>query len=103
LGGIEPEQAIAAATGNAAAAYGLHSGLIAPGRSADIVLIDACDGGTTNDALSALANGDIAAVGAVVIDGMPRFVGRSRNTPRTTRQVVVAVNRLPHEFGGGLD
>ncbi len=98
LGGIAPELAIAAATGNNARVYGLNSGVIAPGRDADVILIDACAGGSTNDACAALANGDIAAVGAVVSDGVPRFVGRSRNTPQTTRTVVVAENRVMHDF-----
>lgn len=98
LGGVAPELAIAAATGNNARVYGLNSGVIAPGRDADIILIDACAGGSTNDACAALANGDIAAVGAVISDGVPRFVGRSRNTPQTMRSVVVAENRVVHDF-----
>ena len=98
LGGISAEQAIAAATGNNARVYGLDSGLIAPGRDADIVLIDACAGGSTNDALAGLTNGDVAAVGAVVSDGVPRFVGRSRNTPQTIRTVRVVTNNVPQDF-----
>jgi enamidase len=98
LGGLPAEQAIAAATGNNARVYGLNSGLIAPGRDADIVLIDACAGGSTNDALAGLTNGDVAAVGAVVSDGVPRFVGRSRNTPQTIRTVHVVTNNVPQDF-----
>ena len=52
-----------------------------PGKDADVVLIDACAGGSQPDALSALRNGDVPAVAAVFTDGVPRFVGRSRNTP----------------------
>ncbi|RAI44870.1 amidohydrolase family protein [Rhodoplanes roseus] len=100
LGGLSPEVAIAAATGNNARTYGLNSGVIAPGRDADLVVIDACAGGSKNDALSALANGDITAVGAVVSDGVPRFVGRSRNTPQTTSTVRIAENRVLHDFSG---
>ncbi|WP_315835246.1 amidohydrolase family protein [Bradyrhizobium prioriisuperbiae] len=98
LAGIAPELAIAAATGNNARVYGLNSGVIAPGRDADVILIDACAGGSKNDACAALANGDIAAVGAVISDGVPRFVGRSRNTPQTMHPVVVAENRILHDF-----
>ncbi|MBS7542828.1 amidohydrolase family protein [Ancylobacter oerskovii] len=98
LGGMAPELAIAAATGNNARVYRLNSGVIAPGRDADIALIDACAGGSTNDACAALANGDVAAVGAVITAGMPRFVGRSRNTPQTMRPVSVAENRVPQDF-----
>jgi enamidase len=100
LGGMPPEQAIAAATGNNALVYGLNSGFLEIGKDADVVLIDACVGSAKNDALSALTNGDIAAVGAVFTDGVPRFVGRSRNTPATTRTVRVADCRLPQDFSG---
>jgi enamidase len=100
LGRVEPEIAIAAATGNNARVYRLDSGLIAPGRDADVVVIDACAGGSQADALSALRNGDIVAVGAVVTAGVPRFVGRSRNTPATTRTVRVACSRIVQDFSG---
>lgn len=99
LSGIPATHAIAAATGNNARVYRLNSGVIAPGRDADLVVIDACAGGSQQDALSALANGDIPAIGAVMTAGVPRFVGRSRNTPQTIRTVRVIQNRLPREFG----
>ena len=60
-------------------------------------MIDACSGGSKNDALSALSNGDIAAVGAVITDGVPRFVGRSSNTPRD-RRVRVAKSRVMQDL-----
>lgn len=100
LGSMPVEWAIAAATGNNARRYRLTSGLLKPGHDADIVLIDACAGGATDDALSALANGDVPAVGAVITAGMPRFVGRSRNTPATTRRVQVASCRLGLDLSG---
>jgi len=100
LGGIAPERCIAAATGSNARVYGLESGLLSPGKAADIVLLDAPDGGTQDNALAAIKNGDIAAVGAVISGGEPRFVGRSRNTPATTRQVRVASCKLPRDFSG---
>ena len=99
LGGMPVERAVAAATGNNARVYGLNSGMIAEGRDADLVVVDACDGGSKNDALSALANGDIVAVGAVITDGVPRFVGRSRNTPVGIRKIKVAQNRVLRDFG----
>lgn len=98
LGGVAPELAVAMATGNNARVYRLNSGVIAAGRDADIVLVDACLGGSQSDALSALNNGDIMGVGAVITDGIPRFVGRSRNTPETTRRVKVARCRIPQTF-----
>ncbi|WP_213775948.1 amidohydrolase family protein [Bradyrhizobium sp. dw_78] len=100
LGGMAPELAIAAATGNNATVYRLNSGFLKAGKDADVVLIDACAGSSKNDALSALSNGDVPAVGAVVTDGVPRFVGRSRNTPATTRDVRVAECRLSRDFSG---
>ncbi|MBS0233418.1 MAG: amidohydrolase family protein [Proteobacteria bacterium] len=100
LGQVEPEIAIAMATGNNARAYRLNSGIIAEGRDADIVLADACLGGSQNDALSALRNGDIMGIGAVITDGTPRFVGRSRNTPETVRKARVAKSRITQMFTG---
>jgi enamidase len=100
LGGLAPEVAVAAATGSNARVYRLDCGSLAAGKAADIVLIDAPDGGTQSDALSAIRNGDIAAIGAVITAGEPRFVGRSRNTPATTRNIRVAACRLPKDFSG---
>jgi enamidase len=98
LSDLPVEWAIAAATGNNAAVYRLNSGVLAPGRDADVVVIDACDGGATDNALDALRNGDVPAVGAVVTAGVPRFVGRSRNTPAAIRKVRVAECRIPQDF-----
>jgi enamidase len=92
------EWAIAAATGNNARVYRLNTGVLAVGREADVLVIDACLGGSKNDALSALKNGDIVAVGAVVIDGVPRLVGRSRNTPSPIKQVRVAQCHMAMDF-----
>ncbi|ARQ02465.1 amidohydrolase family protein [Pseudorhodoplanes sinuspersici] len=98
LAGLPVEWAIAAATGNNARVYGLNSGFMAPGKDADVVVIDACSGGSKDDALSALANGDVAAVSAVITDGVPRFVGRSRNTPEGIRRVRVARSNVIQDF-----
>jgi enamidase len=98
LGGIPPEIAVAMATGNNARVYRLNSGVLAPDRDADLVLVDACSGGSQNDALSALNNGDIMGVGAVITNGVPRLVGRSRNTPETMRRAKIAHCRIPQSF-----
>src|SRR5829696_4351982 len=92
------EQFICAATGNNANVYRLDSGFLQTGRAADIVLIDAPDGGTQTTALAAIKHGDIAAIGAVVTAGVPRFVGRSRNTPATTRRARVARSNVMQDF-----
>ena len=52
---MPPEQAIAAATGNNARVYRLNSGFLQAGKDADVVLIDACAGGSKDNALDALA------------------------------------------------
>jgi enamidase len=98
LADIAPEHAVCAATGNNAKVYGLDSGFLRAGAAADIVLIDAPEGGTQATALAAIKHGDIAAVGAVVSAGVPRFVGRSRNTPPTTRRARVARSTVPQDF-----
>src|ERR1700744_1552860 len=74
LADVPPEITVAMATGNNARVYRLNSGTLAPGRDADIVLVDACLGGSQDDALSALRNGDIMGVGGVTPDGVPRSV-----------------------------
>ncbi len=100
LADIAPEQAVCAATGSNARVYRLDTGVLAAGKEADVVLIDAPDGGTQTTALAAIKHGDIAAIGAVVTAGVPRFVGRSRNTPATTAKVRVASCRIPQDFSG---
>jgi len=94
------EWAIAAATGNNAAVYRLNSGYLRAGKDADVVILDACVGGSKTNALDALRNGDIAAVAAVVTDGVPRFVGRSRNTPASMKTVRVASSKVMQDYSG---
>ncbi len=95
---MPPEQSICAATGNNATVYGLDNGFLKAGAAADIVLLDAPDGGTQTSALAAIKNGDIAAIGAVITAGTPRFVGRSRNTPATTRHARVVRSNAIQDF-----
>jgi enamidase len=78
--------------------YRLDSGFLATGKAADIVLLDAPDGGTQRTALAAIKNGDIAAIGGVVTAGVPRFIGRSRNTPGTTRKARVVRSAVMQDF-----
>jgi enamidase len=84
LGDVAPEVAIAMATGNTARVHGLDVGLLAPGRAADIALIDAPVGSTAATALEALVRGDLPGISMVLIDGAV-MIGRSRNTPPATR------------------
>jgi enamidase len=86
LGGLDPAEVAAAATGNVASLHGLNVGIIAAGREADLLVVDAPLGSRAKDALGALAVGDTLAVASAVIDGKPRFT-KSRNTPPTSRTV----------------
>jgi len=92
------ERFVCAASGSNAKVYGLDSGYLAPGKAADVVLIDAPDGGTQSTALAAIKHGDIAAIGMVMTAGVPRFVGRSRNTPATMRTARVTRSRITQDF-----
>lgn len=92
------EWAVCAATGNNARIYRLNSGFIAPGKDADLAIVDAPVGGTQDSALAALKHGDPCAVGGVITDGEPRFVGQSRNTPAPKKPVRVAACKLVRDF-----
>jgi enamidase len=101
LSDMPVEMAIAAATGNNARVYRLNSGFLKPGCDADVTVLDACIGGSKTNALDALRNGDIPAVAAVVTDTIPRFVGRSRNTPAPIKRVRVAACKVLQDFSQG--
>ena len=88
LAGLAPEKALALATGNNARTYNLKCGVIAEGREADLVVLDAPLGSTAYDALGAISRGDIPGISAVIIDGKVRTL-RSRNTPIAARMAQV--------------
>ncbi len=94
LGECPPEVALAMATGNTARVYGLPVGVIAPGREADLVIVDAPVGSVGKTALEALRAGDLPGISMVVIDGLPR-VGRSRNTAPAARAAEVTRGSAP--------
>jgi enamidase len=73
------------ATGNTAKAYGLNAGIIAPGKEADFVIMDAPMGSLADDALGAIACGDLPGISYVIIDGQVK-VAPSRNTPPAKRK-----------------
>jgi len=85
---VKPEEAIAMATGNTARVYKLNRGVIANGKEADLVILDAPMGSVGKDALSAIEAGDIPGVAAVIIDGQMK-AGISRNTPPPVRKIVI--------------
>ncbi len=87
LTAVKPEEAICMATGNTARLYKLDRGVIAEGMAADLVIMDAPMGSVGNDALSAIAAGDVPGVAMVLVDGRV-VVDKSRNTPPTKRKVL---------------
>ncbi len=87
LCGVKAEEAIAMATGNTARVYKLNRGIIAVGKEADLVIMDAPLGSVGKDALSAIEAGDIPGVAGVLVDGQMK-IGVSRNTPPAVRKVV---------------
>ena len=98
LGGMDPAQAIACATGNTARVYKLDVGVIAAGRAADLVICDAPTGSIAPDALSALSAGDLPGISMVLIDGTIT-IGRSRNTPPAARAAQVVKGAGPAGSG----
>ncbi len=98
LAGIAPEKVLACATGNVAKIYGFNSGFLAPGKDADITVIDVSHGSMADNALDGMAIGDIPAIGAVISGGVPRFLYKSRNTPPPLRKMTILQNRCLQTF-----
>jgi enamidase len=97
LGDVAPETVVAFATGNTARVHRLETGVIAPGKAADLCIVDAPVGSVGTTALEALKNGDIPGVSMVLVDGIP-LIGRSRNTAPATRLAEVVTGTA---LGGG--
>jgi len=85
---IPAEEVFCYATGNTARLRGLDSGLIAPGRAADLVFLDRAQQSAGRNLLESVQLGDIPGVGMVLIDGIVRCE-RSRNTPPATEVPVI--------------
>ena len=103
--GLEAGEAWALATGHNAAVLRQNTGRIAPGREADLVVMDAPTGSAYPDARAAICGGDLPGISAVMIDGEIKAL-RSRNTPLATRLCEVrehnGVERLPAKSAGFL-
>jgi enamidase len=97
--GVEPARVWAAATGNNARTWGLPAGFVNVGAVADLVVLDAPWGSTADDALGALAIGDIPGITAVVTRGVLRTL-TSRNTPRASR-LAHTIPAQPHLQAAG--
>jgi len=88
LSGVSAAEAIAMATGNTAAVYGLNTGIIAVGKEADLVIADKPMGSIGSNALEAFEAGDLPGIAMVLVDGKI-LVNKSRNTPPAERSVTV--------------
>lgn len=84
LGPIDVDLAIAATSGNVSKAYDIPAGLLAVGRPADMLLVDAPVGSMASDWKSAFRIGDLPSVASAITAGQIRFT-RSRNTPPPQR------------------
>lgn len=82
---ITGAQALCMATGNTAKVHGLDTGIIEPGRPADLVIMDTPMGSVGANAVEAIEAGDIPGVGMVLVDGRV-VAGKSRNTPPAATQ-----------------
>jgi enamidase len=83
---ITGAQAICMASGNTARVHKLPGrGIIAPGKEADLVIMDSPMGSVGSDALAAIEAGDVPAVSMVLVDGAV-VVAKSRNTPPPVRK-----------------
>jgi len=85
---IKAEEAVCMATGNTARIYKLNRGVVAEGKEADLVVMDAPMGSVGEDALAAMEAGDTPGVAMVLIDG-EIVVSTSRNTPPPKRKPIV--------------
>jgi enamidase len=85
LSDLSAEEALCMATGNTARVHKLDQGTIAPGKPADLVIMDTPMGSVGQDTLTAIKAGDLPAVAMVLVDGEV-VVGKSRNTPPPVRK-----------------
>lgn len=92
------EWMIAAATGNVAKVYRLNNGFLREGKDGDVLLVDAPMGGSKKTCLDALKHGDVWSLVACFTAGLPRFVGRSRNTPPPLHNPKVVQSRIVNDF-----
>jgi enamidase len=85
VGGLDPALAVAAATGNTAAAHQLPSGRIELGAPADLVVCDKIFGAAGTNALESMGKGDLPGIGLVIVDGRIQVAPRSQQTPPPMR------------------
>ena len=79
-------------------AYNINSGFIKKGFLADILIVDAPLGGTQKNALESLKNGDPFSIGSVISSGITSFIGRSKNTPPSIRNIRLEKSNILEMF-----
>ena len=89
VGGLPPELAIAAGTGNTARAHKLETGRIEVGAPADLVVCDKIFGAAGTNALESIASGDLPGISLVIVDGQIQVSPRSQQTPPPMRPAVI--------------
>jgi cytosine/adenosine deaminase-related metal-dependent hydrolase len=83
--GIDPADAVAAATGTTARRHNLDVGVLEVGRPADLVILGSIVGSEADDALGSFALGDLPGISMVLVDGEPLVAPRSQQTPPPRR------------------
>ncbi|MFK7890049.1 MAG: amidohydrolase family protein [Granulosicoccus sp.] len=84
LGNVPAEIAFCFATGNTARMRELDTGIVEPGRAADLIILDQAQHAPGKDMLESVQQGNLPGIGMTIIDGKVTS-GRSRNTPPAAR------------------
>jgi enamidase len=85
VNGVRPEAALCMASGNVARAHHLPEGVIAPGKPADLFLMDSVRGSVATQALESIAEGDLPGISTVLVDGDVVIRERAEQTPPPQR------------------
>jgi enamidase len=87
--GMEPLDAIAAATGTTARRHNLDVGVLEEGRPADLIILGSITGSLAEDALESFRYGDLPGISIVMVDGELLVSPRSQQTPPPRRLATV--------------
>lgn len=87
--GLDPLDAVAAATHNTATHHRVPGGLIAAGEPADLVVCGPITGSEASDALESFSLGDLPGISLVMVDGELLVAPRSEQTPPPRRLVEI--------------
>ena len=92
--GLDPVDAIAAATHNVARIHAVDAGVIEVGRPADVLLLGPIRGSRAKDSLEAFTLGDVPGLSVVIVDGEPVIAPRTDQLPPPRRPAEVRDLRL---------